>query len=94
MIETKIKCDRHEYSYSYRSLQEGTILSEAVSEGWYEIDTYNGAITIKKPQTPESFVSAAKHACCALHARKIVEALALQLIPNETEEKSEEAANA
>jgi hypothetical protein len=79
MIETKVKCDTHAYAYSYRE-HTGALLDEALKSGWYEIEAYDGAIKIKKPLTVEDFNPNAKHACCAEHARKLVEEFAEEMI--------------
>jgi hypothetical protein len=85
MIETKIKCDNHGYSYSYDK-KDGVLLSEAVAENWYEIEIVNGNIKVCQPARPDSFVVTARHACSPSHARALIEALALELIPDKVEE--------
>jgi hypothetical protein len=86
MIETKIKCDNHGYMYSYDKKKYGVLLSEAIAENWYEIEIVNGNIKICQPARPGLFVVTAKHACSPAHARAVIEALALELIPDKVEE--------
>ncbi len=86
MIETKIKCDGHGYSYSY-DRNEGVSLSEAASAHWYQIQVTENSILISRPTAEQMFSEKTKHACKPSHARAVVEAMALELIPDEIEDR-------
>lgn len=88
MMETRIKCDGHNYRYSYER-NDGVKLDEALAAGWYQITVGQCIISVSVPGRIEEFIEGKLHACNADHARKVVETEALKMIPDKEIEAAE-----
>ena len=88
MLQTKLTCDGSGlYFHSYK--KEERLLDEAISNGWWQIETHPGTLAISQPVNAEQIKSEAKHACSPECAKSIIEAWAQQVVVNSRPEKDE-----
>jgi hypothetical protein len=85
VIETKIKCDS---DYHYSSHKQEVPISEGVKDGWWELEITPDSInncTFMKISQPKQYNANAKHACCADHARTILQEEISKIVINKGE---------